>query len=522
MTGMSDFDEHCRKLTEQFLQTAIVVDDEAFMGQRETDIGELSAPTRRRSSSTGDESDVPPRGRHSLDANAIINSFAGLGIICGMVGPEGEAAEPVIRQADIVVLDWQLRGDDGERTLDLMTRLLEEESARNALRLVAVYTGEDRLDDIQHAIVGRLGKDGLDPVPVKGVLSCGHATVVLYAKHGVLVGPEWEDRRVSEEELPSRLVSDFSAVTIGLLPGIALASLTAVRESTHVVLDRFRADLDPAFLAHRACLANPDEAEEHMVASIASELRSVMDDAVANQEPAGKGPIVQWIGDRKNVTGSFKFGEKTLNFDETVKIATQGLGETTKSNRRFFENNLECLSVGFGGGDGEALDERLAWIMASRTILGRLRPKLWLGTVVRRTSEGTNDGEELICLRPRCDSVRLDGSTSFGFLRLGEPKKGQEQLVVGSSEAYRRRGIQWDASGWRIYAFDPSTETNAVLAQKDATTGKLAFKDACGATYEWLGELKAEFAQRMATAFANHLSRPAIDDSEWLRRSARK
>ena len=521
MTEMSGFGEHCRKLTEQFLQTAVVVDDEAFMGQAPADIGELAVPTREGSGGSKDESDRPRRDQHSLDASEIIDAFSGLGVICGMIGPEGEP-EQVIRQADIVVLDWQLKGDNGKRTLDLLKRLLKDESARNALRLVAIYTGEARLDDIQHAIVDRLGEGDPDTVPTKGVLSYGHGRIVLYAKHGVLVAPEWEDRRVGEEELPGRLVSDFSAMTIGLLPSIALASLTAVRESAHVVLDRFRADLDPAFLAHRACLANPDEAEEHMVASIASELRSVMDDAVASQEPAGRGPIAQWIRDRKNASGNFQFGQKTLSFDETVKIATHGLGATTRNNARFFERNLESLSVGFDGRNGEALDERLAWIMASRTILGTTRPKLWLGTVVARTSKGCEDGEELICLQPRCDSVRLKCRTSFGFLQLVEPKKGQVQLVVRSNGTYRRRGIKWDASGWRIYAFDPSADAGAVLAQNDATTGTLVFNDACGATYEWLGELKAEFAQRLASAFADNLSRPAVDDSEWLRRSARK
>ena len=55
-------------------------------------------------------------------------------------------------------------------------------------------------------------------------------------------------------DLPERLVQDFAAMTEGLLPGIALTSLTAVREGAHRVLDQFCADLDPAFLAHRACI----------------------------------------------------------------------------------------------------------------------------------------------------------------------------------------------------------------------------------------------------------------------------
>ena len=515
---MDDFGEHCRRLTEQFLQTAVVVDDEAFLGYPGMDNGNLRAPTRAGLNLDRGGSSGQRRGEHSLDAKEIIDSFAEMGVICGMVGPEG-AAERVIRQADIVVLDWQLKDDDGQRTLDLLTHLLKEESSRNALRLVAVYTGESGLDDIQRTIVDRLGESGpYTPRVEPGVLSYGHGRVVLYAKHGVLVGRDWENRRVSEGELPSRLISDFSAMTIGLLPSIALASLTAVRESAHVVLDTFRADLDPAFLAHKACLANPDEAEQHMVASIASELRSVMDDAIASQEPAGRGPIEQWLGGQEQASRGFKFKGRTLQLGETVRLATDGLRATDNAN--YLEKNFECLSAGFGGENGEGLDERLAWIMASRTILDTPPPRLWLGTIVARSGKGADESEQLICLRPRCDSVRLDGRTSFGFLPLVEANKGKIQLVVRSSGAYRRREVRSDASGWKVYAFDPNREVRSVMAQNVA--GEFAFKDACGVKYEWLGELKAEFAQRLARAFADDLSRPAVDDSEWLRRLAGK
>ena len=210
-----------------------------------------------------------------------------------------------------------------------------------------------------------------------------------------------------------------------------------------------------------------------------------------------------------------------MQLDEAVRLASDGFGAT--DNARFLEQNFEGLSAGFGGQDGEALDERLAWIMASRTVYETPPPRLWLGTVIARLSRRSDDGQELlICLRPRCDSVRLNGKTSFGFLPLVEPKRGQVQLMVKANGEYRRRGVAWDASGWKVHAFNPSPYAGAVLAQKELASGRLSFVDACGNRYEWLGELKAEFAQRVASAFADNLSRPAVDDSEWLRRSARR
>ena len=78
-------------------------------------------------------------------------------------------------------------------------------------------------------------------------------------------------------------------MTEGLLPSIALTSLTAIRENSHKVLDKFHAELDPAFLAHRAGLPAPEDSQQHMVDQLASELHAVMDDAAAKESPAGDG-----------------------------------------------------------------------------------------------------------------------------------------------------------------------------------------------------------------------------------------
>ena len=518
----STFAEHCRELAQQFLQTAIVVDDEAFTAEDGSTVGPITAPGRRRPSPPVDEDDAAPRsGRHSLDTKAIIDGFASLGVICGAIGPTTPAMA-TIRQADIVVLDWLLKRDDPEYALTLLMDILTAEPDRNALRLVAFYTGEAELDRIRDHIVTELKAADLEPaVPDDATVTYGHGRIVLYAKPSVNLPRALQNRQVPEGELPQRLIEDFAGLTVGLLPSIALASLTAVRESAHVVLDTFRADLDPAFLAHRACLANPDEAEQHMVASIASELRSVMEYAVADEQPAGRTPITQWIGARTHASQGFKFGKRTLQLAEAVSLATDGLGATGSA--KFWERNFERLSVGFGDRDGEALDERLAWIMASRTVYDTPPPRLWLGTVIARLSGRADENDELlICLRPRCDSVRLHGRTSFGFLPLVEPERGQVQLVVRSKGEYRRRGVGWDAAGWKVHAFEPSPDADAVLAEKDPTSGRLAFEDAGGNRYEWLGEMKAEWAQRVASAFADNLSRPAVDDSEWLRRSANR
>lgn len=521
MTTASTFAEHCREIAQRFVQTAIIVDDEAFMAPHDTAVDKVVTPGRQQSSATDGDDAASRSGRHGLDTSAIIEGFAVLGVICSAIRPS-DPAMSAIRQADIVVLDWRLKADDPEFTLNLLASILTEEPDRNALRLLTVYTGEAELDRIQDAIVAKLKEAGLEPaVSEAGNVTYGHGRVVLYAKPSVNPPPAFRGREVDEDKLPQRLVDDFSGVTAGLLPGIALVSLTAVREYAHTVLDRFRADLDPAYLAHRACLPDPDDAERQMVNQIAEELRGLMDYAVADQQPAGRQPITQWITERAaEPPHDFQFGDKSLPPEQTVALATEGL---ERRKNLLPKGAFRSLSSGFSRGDAEQLDERLAWMFTSRTVFNAPPPRLWLGTVVRRKAGDADSHDSLlVCLRPRCDSVRLKGKTSFAFLPLGEPKPGQMQLIVQLGNSYERRGIAVDASGWQIHEFNPDDGGDTVVARSRSSAGGFVFTDVCDHEYEWLGELKGEFAHRMARTFADTLSRVAVDDSEWLRKSAQR
>ena len=256
-----------------------------------------------------------------------------------------------------------------------------------------------------------------------------------------------------------------------------------------------------------------------MVNHVAEELRGLMDYAVADQSPAGESAVAGWIRDRAgNPPQPFQFDGTSLTSDEAVALAKNGLEKQEVLGKRKFE----CLSTGFAGGNANSLDEELAWIITSRTVFNAPPPTLWLGTVV--ASSGPVDRDVmpslLICLRPRCDSVRLNEPTSFAFLPLEEPRQGQEQLIVKLNDSYERRGIGLDASGWRILVFEPDKQREAVVARRD-DSGAFVFVDAEDNEYRWLGELKAEFAQQIAQRFAETISRVAVDNSEWLRRIAR-
>ena len=519
MGTTGEYGSGCHEIARRFLQTAVVVDDEAYMARVQMDVPDWELVVPGRSAHASSQEDPGPgdrAGRNTLDARSVMNSFAKLGVICGVVGP-GQSAMEMLRQADIVVLDWLLQNGDPGYALGLLRDLLTGEVDRNSLRLVAIYTGEARLEDIYKAVFAQLKETGLQPEENKNAteIPYRHGRVVFYAKADVNLAEHLKDRSVAEEALPERLVEDFSAMTEGLLPSIALTSLTAVREGAHRVLDQFCADLDPAFLAHRACLSNPDDAEQQIVDHVAEELRGLMDNAVAARSPAGAPAVEGWIRHRNGGASRFVFGDKELTLDQTVTLAKKGLEPSDLPKKAF-----EDLSAGFADNGVDDLDERLAWIMSFRTVYNAPPPTLWLGSVV--TEMVDDGGRHLICMRPRCDCVRLKEETSFFFLPLIEPRKAKEQLVVRLGNKFKRLGVGLDPAGWIHRRFKPSEGKRAVTATKKEAHGPFVFKNTRGQRYTWRGELKTEYTQRLAQNLAKMLSRVAVNESEWLRRMVRK
>lgn len=518
----SSFGERFRGIARRFLVSAAVVDDEPYYDEAGA-IGPLRTPSRadRR---VEDES---PSGRfrgRNLDAGAITEAFSRVGVICGIVKParDEKVSIETVKRADLVVIDWRLHGDDGERALELLRSIVVGDQGQR-LRLIAVYTGESKIDEIGGRIRQELGRNGRkfeseekdDPVE----LSCGHCHIVIYAKSNTPLGRELKSRSVSEEDLPERLIDDFARMTEGLLSGIAFVALAAVRENAHRVLDKFESKLDPAFLTHRACLPVPDDSEGHIVAQIASELRAIMEEEVNRIRPSGMEAIGLWMTKFKG-NGDVMFGGNPLSQKRVLEVLGKGVDATDVPSK---SKAYSLLTAGLvNNEDGEKnLDLRLAWMTCFRAI-DPPDKKLWLGTVVRRCGE-SNCVEFLLCVRPRCDSVRMDEPKSFLFLPLIDHKAKTFQLVVRLSSnglEYKRFSVDFDMAKWKLLEFGPDPAAKAVVAQEEET-GRYVFADVPGERYEWIGELKAEVAHSIGQLLGATLSRIALDRSEWLRRSER-
>ncbi|WP_420632720.1 response regulator receiver domain [Candidatus Palauibacter sp.] len=531
----NSFQEHCREIARRFLLTAVVVDDELFVTGDLAVRRDLSPPpTSPRepiSRIPSPQIDNPPR---PLDVASITSSFARHGMICGVVAPpnelNGDSVEGSVRAAarsDIVILDWRLNRKSRQDSFPLLRRILLDDQAHR-LRLIAIYTGEPDLADIRAKIAERLADLGESYQPTatpsddSDAIQVGPCRIVVYGKHGVptpgLSGTATED------ELPDRLIADFGNMVEGLLPSLVLTALGAVRENVYRILERFGSELDPAFLAHRACLPVPQDSQSHIVEQIASELHGVMRDAIRSSRPAGIDAIEHWLTDRfqgSNVVFDLgNRGKREMPTAEVMDMLNHGIEDKPGTLRRR-GRDYDALTSGFSGGDENSreLDRRLASAMSFREVIEDGPRQLSIGTVVRMVEAESAKEGALLCVTPACDSVRLTGPSSFLFLPLIDPESKTLQLVVPSAgSGYERMTICMDPARWWAADFIPDTIPGPVVTSPGEDETVPVFVDVEERRYHWVGELKAESAQSVAQAIAERMSRIALNKSEWLRR----
>ena len=524
-----DFNPRCREIVTRFLLTAVVVDDQPYF---ESPVrGGLTPPGRGDHVATEDGREVGARNSHSLSATAVTASFVEQGLICSVIepgrGPDETELPATVKRADVVVVDWRLHGDRGERALALLKWIVNDD-ANERLRLIAVYTGEPDIRTIGSSIADELRAAGYAFESVAGrdgdlVYAKGSCLIVIYAKPGTTVEPELRTRSVRESDLAERLIGDFTGMVEGLLPSIALTGLTAIRENAHKVLRRFETKLDPAFLTHRACLPSPADSEQHMVAQLASELHGIMDEAVAKERPAGVEAIERWL-DKFKGDGEINFApDKSMNRERVIQLLTEGLDKAPGSLGKAQGHSV--MTSGFAHSEddsSEELDLRLAAMMCLRTVFDEPLKRLWMGTAVR-IREKSGCFRHFLCMRPRCDSVRMTKEESFLFVPLSCPRAKTFQIVAPidqEADSNRRFSVDMDMSEWKMDDFEPDSDAEAVVAARDGAISYFLSTDKT--KYEWIGELKLELAHSLAQTLASSLSGVALDRSEWLRRSERR
>jgi hypothetical protein len=544
----SVFDQLSRRVASRFLSTVVVVDDQALLAISGSSESPRALKTPGRQGGGGNAGSVESAASttdsaHRLDAKKLTDSFARIGVVCSVLRPEEQemgtlekALAPIFAGSDVVILDWVLHEyKQGEKTMEIIKEMLRSSGPdRGRARLIIVYTGENDLDQITASIRTGLKlpeqTDSDDPFTIER----GAARICVYAKEQSRLPAAKRKRKIEVANLPEVVVEEFANMTRGLVSNVALLSLAALRANTYQLLKRFHRELDPPYVTHSTLLV-PEEASDHLIPLIVSEIQAVLEDEKVSDLASIK-RVVSWLNHQLDHGLAFTLpqhisekefrqglayllqngvGEKSLDvlFADYAKFSSGVLKNKKKAIEAVRDQLTGIMTL---ERDRERVkDHELAVLMSVRSRYASPAPHLTLGSIVLETR--SSQRQYLLCVQPRCDSVRLNSERSFPFLPMKLVADDQKcDFIIEEKGKTTRLRLNDRPFEVRMISFKPASEKQ-VLARR-VKSGRFFKASGTTSKYRWVADLKPEQAQRVANEYAYKLSRVGLTESEWLRK----
>lgn len=546
----------------QFLQTVVLVDDKAFPSDvfetaKPAKIEGITTPGRRKTASDETSSSEKPNDSSlQIDGKKLIRDFASLGLVCTILQPEKDNADvtattvKVSSRADLIVLDWIILDDDGECAKDIISAVIKADQNSQRLRLICIYTSSLDLEVISEAVQANLTQQGFncelsDSESID--INLGATKIVFLTKN---IDKLDENKLVSLENLPLRLITEFTKQTMGVVSNTALVALSAVRSNTHEILHRLHPKIDAPFLSHRSALSDPDDASELLVELVTSEIRAFIDRQNIAEYTASLDAIEKSLAQRLEISKTpfaMKWGSGTpsetidLPVEDLKKILEIGIDswvsnhptQKVKDKKKDFKRSLTHI---FSQSDENPsplerefamLTSLVRWYQKSHFSKDSKLPPLTLGTIIKRKIELAEDINYFLCIMPSCDCLRLVESRSFPFIPLSvipqnyTDQKNFSLVVLDQNESFSSPIYlqhQTNVYMQRLIEFFPSANCKIMPLNQE---GEVIFKDKNNVEYQWIGEVKHTVVQKIVNEFISKLFRIGFDESEWLRKSSK-
>lgn len=483
----------------------------------------------------------PSERSHSLDAKIVTDVFAQIGVVCAVLRPEnadleglGDLVMRVGTNADVLILDWVLCDSKlGERTLDLIKRIVVSAAESGRAQLILIYTAEADLISIEKNIRRELKLVEATPRDSLTVSSAG-TRICIYGKAGKLGTPIGDSRIKTPKELPAVVISEFTEMTKGLLSNVAMKSITAIRAKTFQLLRRFDCDMDAPYVT-QSTLISPERAEEQLTSLIVSEIQEILEDENVGSL-ADYDYVIRWLDDRmKNgltlpATANMTSEQYYAGLIQLVKDGVgPGAAAKLKQEHAQFAGQLipgskdkapvsvrDALTGVLSSYQLSAhqADEKLTMLMSLRHRYANPAPQLSLGTVVSRTDQAGQT--YLLCLQPVCDSVRIKSSRPFAFLSLKTAANSKNcELIVNDGDELRFLTVK--PSPFMVEMISFTSNQNEKVMATNPQNGGFVFNSTDDIVFKWIADLKPAHAQRIANNFAYAFSRVGLVESEWNR-----
>lgn len=540
------FIDYSKEIACHFLQTAVTVDDQlVFSSNKSSVVEELLEPDDTDIGSAEPKPSGSTLVNHHLDYQTLSVEFAKKGIVCSGIMPrEGDSdgdkvryITDVIKNADLSIIDWEI-GDKGELAKSVIAAVARDDfESGGQLRLICVYTGSND-ENIAQKIGQKITEAGLSANISNSYIDVSKARGTSFWRV-VLISKNESKSGSAEQDLPNRLIEEFSKITAGLLSNAALSSIANIRNSTHSFLYKFNRDLDSAYLSHvLGLISSPKMREQahevafdYAVELISEELKSELQISNLVKETLGKEILGSWpkhvngantdnfFGIKVGMLDEVKFGNERMQSLLTVtseSTLTTALDQNPRiayveggvSSVKFFEKEAVELS-------NSAIEHYLELSAIEcvrrdvKTINNHI-PTLKQGTII------SQNGKYYVCIQPLCDSVRLSSDTSFTFLRISKAT-GRDAFthVLRTSDNYLKLAVNECSKRLHIFEFSPNPEYRMIKAV--ITNQKFGFASVHHGVFDWCGELKQPTTQAIVNNVASKISRVGLDTFEWLR-----
>jgi len=142
-------------------------------------------------------------------------------------------------------------------------------------------------------------------------------------------------------------------------------------------------------------------------------------------------------------------------------------------------------------------------------------PILSLGTIVRDCKN-----QYLLCVQPSCDCVRItedEESRNFPFIPMMPPGDKNPDCVIWDINSEDNIGLKiiYKPYEMTMIAFAPDDDGSQVVKAKGDKG--FNFKAINRRQFEWVADLKRDFALRISQKLANQLARIGLDEFELFR-----
>lgn len=538
-----------QRAAEDFIQTAVFVDDRLYERQSKdlSKLQKVMVPKTRKKATKSAQKSIPapastvlPAEDSTPDAYDIVHSFAKKQIVCSLYQPKRDAKVspnseifPLCRAADIVIVDWDLYGDSGDRALELIDGLISQaiQSVPEQLRLILVYTQDVNLFSIANKLFERVSQsigEDFKPQAEDGGLAfhTANSRVVVLGKPGRARIKDHEKFVVSEADLADVAVREFAKLASGLLHAASLLGLSEIRKNSRKILSKFNKELDPAFLAHLAMSLPHEDASHHIIPLLVSEIEAVLQDALPDpfmsnslyedwccniwepgQHTAG------FLNDKDDIR---EVGKSVLlnGFEHSRQNSYNKLPKTNNN------SNIRKASKLFLKDNSDLANHRFAHLMSSRTFYGNVGRALSLGTIIF----DQKNQNYLLCLQPLCDAVRIENTQNFVFSELSIEKEVGEgratHVAIKPNGDVLELLFSPKSFSFRIIEFKSNSGSGPAAGKVQSLLneqGNYEFSSVDGTKFDWIDQLKPSHAQRAVEALASDLSRVGLTESEWLR-----